>query len=240
MSVNPLERLLVEALEQQRSQYFGKYAGVVSEIEDPDNRGRLKAQVPDVYGEQILSPWALPCTPYCGDGMGFYQIPPVGTGVWIEFVGGDINRPIWSGCRWDDNNRLPENEQGERATPELKIIRTESGMMLSINDENHELSLSDQDGNNILKIESRSGKVTLQAGAKVVVEAASIELVENARHPVVFGDDLLNYLNSVVQTFATHMHPGETCLGIPCTPMVPAQPLPIPMQSMLSQKVKSG
>ena len=45
------------------------------------------------------------------------------------------------------------------------------------------------------------------------VEAPQIELVENATHPVVFGD-LFNYLTQIVQIYQTHLHPGELAGGL--------------------------
>lgn len=233
-----VERLLVELAEQTRSRFYGKYRGVVSDTDDPENMGRLRAKVPEVLGD-VDSPWALPCAPYAGDGFGCYTVPPAGSGVWIEFEAGDPARPVWSGCWWG-RQQLPENEEGTAATPSIKIIRSESGMLVTLNDDNQTISVSDQNGDNILKIETGSGKITVKGAAKAVVEAPAIELVENAAHPVVFGDQLLNYLNQLVQLYQTHTHPGETVIGIPVTPAPPVPPFPAAMQSMLSQKVKTG
>ena len=238
MQGNPLERMVVESVEQQRSRLYGKYRGTVSDITDPEDMGRIKALVPEVLGDKE-TPWALPCMPYAGNGVGTYHIPPKGTGVWIEFEAGDPARPIWTGCRWG-KNELPKNEESAATKPPIKVIRTESGMMVTMNDDKQELSVSDKDGNNILKIEANSGTVTIKGAIKAIVEAPLIELVENATHPVVFGDELVKYLNQVVQTYATHMHVGETCLGIPCTPIVPAQPMMPPMPTLLSKIVKAG
>ena len=73
-----------------------------------------------------------------------------------------------------------------------------------------------------------------------VVEAPQIELVEGATHPLVFGDNLLQYLNQLVATFNAHLHPGETVLGIPVTPAPPVAPFPPATPSLLSVKVKTG
>jgi hypothetical protein len=82
--------------------------------------------------------------------------------------------------------------------------------------------------------------VTLKASTKIVVEAPQIELVANATHPGVFGDSLMTYLNQVVTTFNTHMHPGQMAGPIPVTPMIPVGPLMPPTPDMLSMKVKLG
>jgi hypothetical protein len=66
-------------------------------------------------------------------------------------------------------------------------------------------------------------------------------LVQNATHPLVFGDNLLQYLNQLVTTFNTHIHPGELALGfIPITPATPVAPFPPATPSLLSTRVKCG
>jgi uncharacterized protein involved in type VI secretion and phage assembly len=239
MEGSSLERLVVELAEQSRTRFYGKYRGIVTDVNDPENLGRIRARVPEVL-DDVESPWALPCAPYAGDGVGSYTIPPVGAGVWIEFEAGDPARPIWVGCWWG-TDQLPENEQGRAATPSLKVIRTEQGVMLTLDDSGQVITLSDENGRNILKIEVRQGLITVKGATKAVVEAPQIELVENATHPVVFGDELMQYLNQIVTLYQTHLHPGELALGVfPVTPAPPAPPFPPPSPTMLSMRVKSG
>lgn len=238
MQDSTLERLVVELAEQTRNRFYGKYRGVVTDVDDPEQMGRLRARVPEVL-DDVESPWALPCTPYAGDGVGQYTIPPVGAGIWMEFEAGDPARPVWTGSWWG-KDQLPEDEQGQTATPALKVTRTEQGTMLSMDDDNHVINLTDKEGNNFLKIEVNAGQVTVQGTTKVVVEAPQIELVENATHPLVFGDELLNYLNQLVQIFQSHTHPGQTAMGVPVTPAPPVPPFPPPTPVLLSNKVKTG
>jgi uncharacterized protein involved in type VI secretion and phage assembly len=233
-----MERLVVELAEQARTRFYGKYRGVVTDVDDPENMGRIRANIPEVLND-VESPWALPCTPYSGDGTGVYTIPPVGAGVWIEFEAGDPSRPLWTGCWWG-RNQLPKNEQGTDATPPVKIIRTEKGTMLTMDDNRQVISLSDENAENILTIEVTTGKITVKGKIKAIVEAPQIELVENAMHPVVFGDELINYLTQLVSLYQVHTHPGETVIGIPVTPAPPVPPLPTPTPTLISQKVKAG
>ncbi|MCP4341214.1 MAG: hypothetical protein GY799_20615 [Desulfobulbaceae bacterium] len=233
-----MERLVVELAEQMRTRFYGKYRGVVTSVDDPESMGRIQANVPEILGDEV-SPWALPCTPYAGDGLGAYAVPPVGAGVWIEFEAGDPSRPIWTGCWWG-RNQVPKNEQGTDATPPIKIFRTESGTMLSFDDNNQVISLSDDSGDNIVTIEVTAGKITVKGKTKAIVEAPQIELVENATHPVVFGDELITYLTQLVSLYQAHTHPGETVIGIPVTPAPPVPPFQAPTPSLISQKVKAG
>ncbi|NCA84370.1 MAG: hypothetical protein EOM83_02220 [Clostridia bacterium] len=232
------EQLAQQLLEWTRNRFFGKYRGLVTDNNDPTSRGRVKVQVPAVLNE--LEVWAMPCLPYAGNNVGLYSIPEPGAGVWVEFEGGDPSYAIWTGGFWADDE-LPENEQGSQATPSLRIMRTETGLMISFNDDSEVLTLSDKNGSNIMTIEAQSGKIKIQANLKVVIEAPLIELIENATHPLVFGDNLLQYLNQMVQTFNTHMHPGELAAGVlPVTPMIPVPPMPPATPSLLSTKVTTG
>lgn len=232
------EERLEELIDWIRHRHFGKYRGTVVDNDDPTSRGRLQVAVPAVLGE--VNVWAMPCVPYAGDGTGNYMMPEVGSGVWVEFERGDPSYPIWVGGFWADGE-LPENEQGSQATPPLKIIRSEQGLMVTMDDQGQEITLSDENGNNMLKIEVTRGQVTIQGTAKVVVEAPQIELVENATHPVVFGDQLLQYLNQLVQIYQTHLHPGQLALGaFPVTPAPPVPPFPPATPALLSTRVKSG
>jgi hypothetical protein len=221
-----------------RRHYFGKHRGVVVDNHDPTRRGRLKIKVPDLLGD--LAIWALPCLPYTGKGMGWHTLPEKNTGVWIEFEGGDPSFAIWTGCFWEDG-QLPHDQNGSEASLPLKILRTQSGLLLAFDDNHRTIALSDDQGNNLLTISVPAGQVKIQAKAKVVVEAPKIELVENSTHPLVFGDQLLQYLNQLVVSFNTHIHPGELALGVlPVTPMPPVPPFPPADPAMLSTKVTNG
>ncbi len=89
--------------------YPGLYRGTVGPIPDPEFRGRLQVTVPDVLSFVPLT-WAEPCTPLSGPtgpGMGVYMVPPPGSAVWVMFEHGDVNLPVWLGCRFDTSTSPP-------------------------------------------------------------------------------------------------------------------------------------
>lgn len=88
------------------AQLWGKYRGVVTDISDPLMTMRIKAKVPDVYGDDE-SGWALPCAPFGGRQAGFFALPSVDAGVWIEFEHGDPDFPVWSGSWWGSVAEVP-------------------------------------------------------------------------------------------------------------------------------------
>ncbi|WP_447727124.1 phage baseplate assembly protein V [Sphingomonas koreensis] len=105
--------------------FWGKYRGIVVDTVDPLMLGRLQVSVPQVRGEVLTGCWAMPCVPYAGLQVGFCMTPPVGAAVWIEFEGGDLDYPIWTGCFWREGERPPEV-----ALPTRQMIRTGSATLM--------------------------------------------------------------------------------------------------------------
>jgi len=105
---------------------------------------------------------------------------------------------------------------------------------------NKKITITDQNGSNLIEITPAQGNIKIQSKTKVVVEASQIDLVENAAHPLVYGDNLLQYLNQLVQIFQTHTHPGQMAGPVPVTPAPPVPPLPPATPSLISVKVKTG
>jgi len=89
--------------------FDGVYAATVFNNVDPEQRGRLLLKIPDVLGN-VPSTWAQPCLPLSGPTgptMGAYFVPLPETGVWVMFQHGDVNRPVWIGCRIGSTADVP-------------------------------------------------------------------------------------------------------------------------------------
>ena len=85
---------------------IGKYRATVINNVDPMQIGRIQAMVPDVAGF-VPSTWAMPCVPAAGINTGFFTVPMIGAGVWIEFEHGDADYPIWVGGYWGTAAEVP-------------------------------------------------------------------------------------------------------------------------------------
>ena len=109
------------------SQYFGKYRGTVEQNIDPQQQGRVMVSVPAVTGSGTLN-WAMPSTPYAGDSVGLWAIPPIGANVWVEYEGGNPDMPIWSGCFWGIGEA-----PAAPAVPQIVVLKT-SGCTITLND----------------------------------------------------------------------------------------------------------
>ena len=129
-----MEQTIERLVERVGSSYFGKYRGIVTDVDDPNNQCRIRATVPAVLGEQACG-WALPAAPFAGDGHGMVMLPKVGSGVWIEFEAGRLDNPIWSGAWW---------ASGQRPDPQgaaVRVIVSEKGHKLILDDEADEVKL---------------------------------------------------------------------------------------------------
>jgi len=232
---DPDQHASTGVMDRMTDRFYGKYRGLVTINLDPLHLGRLKAMVPEVLGE-VPSSWALPCAPYAGTGSGFYTIPPIGAGVWIEFEAGDVSRPIWSGTWWAAGE-IPMDEKGAPAQITTKILRSDFGLIVSLDDIAQTITISDALGLNLMTVKVLEGTVEIKGAVQVVLEAPLISHGQGAAHPAVFGDQLLAYLNQIVTMFNTHIHPGELAGGfLPVTPAPPVPPFPPATPSLISVK----
>ncbi len=221
-----------------RERIYGKYRGTVSNVMDPLGQGRLQAMVPELLGA-VPTGWATPCAPTSGILAGFFAVPAVGAGVWIEFEAGDVSRPIWTGGYWAVGEPPLEPLAPPPAAPTTKIWRSDVGYTVAMNDIAQTITISDPLGANSVIVDVKQATVTVKGLARVVIDAPVVQQGgPTAFHPAVFGDQLLVYLNTLVTLFNTHVHPGELAAGfIPVTPAPPVAPMPPPSPSLLSQVV---
>lgn len=142
------------------NRFFGKYRGSVINNIDPMRMGRVMVMVPDVSGI-ALSSWAMPCVPVAGPQMGFYTVPPIGAGVWVEFEQGNPDYPIWTGGFWGSAAEVPALAQ--TITPGL------SGFVLATSTQNS-LLISDTPG--------PTGGILIQlnTGATIMVNQTGITI----------------------------------------------------------------
>lgn len=144
------------------NRYYGKYRGKVANNIDPLQLGRVQVSVPDVLGDSRFG-WAMPSVPFAGAGVGFFVVPPLDANVWVEFEGGDLDYPIWTGCFWG-----PGEVPAVPALAEMKVIKTGSIT----------LTLSDLPGAGGFTLEVAPPAVALPI--KFVCNSAGIELSTGA------------------------------------------------------------
>lgn len=174
-----------QVLDWIRNRHFGKYRGTVTNNSDDTRRGRIEVRVPAVWGNTPV--WAMPCVPYAGEKVGFYSLPEPGTGVWVEFEGGDPSFPVWTGCFWADNE-LPDKSDAA-----IKIWKTKS-LILRIDDNADEILVEASSGSKLRiskEIKSDSGGSTHTVGSGGVVSEAGKGKVAVTKVSVSINDGAL-------------------------------------------------
>lgn len=164
-----VDRALEELLEHLRSRFYGKYRGVVTDVDAATCR--IKAQVPAVYGT-AASGWCMPCVPYAGPGVGIAFLPEVGSAVWIEFEGGDVSYPIWTGCFWR------QGEVPQDVADNVKVIVTAAPLELKLDDGQSSITITDPNGNTVTA--DGSGITLTNGGQQVVVSSSSVSINSGA------------------------------------------------------------
>jgi uncharacterized protein involved in type VI secretion and phage assembly len=159
------EDLMFELADRVHNRFYGKYRGIVTDV-DPTTL-RIRATVPAVLGT-TPSGWCQPCVPYAGPNVGFFFLPEAGAGVWIEFEGGDVSYPIWTGCYWRDGE-LPAE-----ATPTVRGIVTAAPHQLLFDDDAGEVSLGDSNGGTV--VFDSSGVTTTRGSKTVAVTDSDVAL----------------------------------------------------------------
>jgi uncharacterized protein involved in type VI secretion and phage assembly len=160
-------------LDLLKNRFYGKFRGCVTEVDSATMR--IKAKVPAVLGTTATG-WCTACVPYAGPDVGWCFLPEVGSGVWIEFEGGDVSLPIWVGCFWRESENRPAGVDAM-----VKVLATKShtitldvdGSKMTIEDDSkNEVTLADSG----ITLTRGSGSVEVSDG-KVTVNDGSLEVI---------------------------------------------------------------
>ncbi|HEX8720456.1 MAG TPA: phage baseplate assembly protein V [Pyrinomonadaceae bacterium] len=193
--------LLTRLVERVEARYYGKYRAFVVDNADPEKRGRLRVRVPSVTGDEVVTGWALPCAPYGGAaGDGFFFVPEVGAGVWVEFEAGQLEYPVWVGVFWSKPGGEPETPKSNGADgaeaevqdpPTRKIIKSRKGHTLQFEDAD--------DDETVLLVEATHGHVialnkdgvTVSDGAhggnKITLDASGVTVEDKNGNKITMG-----------------------------------------------------
>lgn len=90
-----------------KDKLYGLYTGTVVDREDPELLGRITVEIPGLIDTE--SNWAFPRTGGSKN-WGSVNIPPVGSDVYVQFIMGDIDQPVWEPGPFGLEENFPEHE----------------------------------------------------------------------------------------------------------------------------------
>jgi uncharacterized protein involved in type VI secretion and phage assembly len=214
-----MDERVARFIERMENRHWGKYRGIVADRNDPEQLGRVRARVPSLLADAVTG-WAWPATPYAGAGIGLLAIPQEGDLVWVEFLEGDLEHPIWSGGAWaKPGGRTEIPKEAQDSYPDQVVLRTASGNVIV---------LTDASGGEKLTIRSTTGcEVVLDSSAKRVTVQADEVVVRGSAGMT----EELATKSFVQNVFDLHTHP--TGVGPSGLPLQTSSTIPHPITTVL-------
>jgi uncharacterized protein involved in type VI secretion and phage assembly len=192
------------------SRLFGLYPALVTDIVDPEQRGRVEVTFPWLGDDESeVRMWATLLSPYADHDQGFVVFPAVGTQVVVGFEFGDLRQPYLVGSCWTGRAAMPVDPTPSN---DRRVIKTRSGAVLEFDDivdaarvtlassQGHTVTLDD--GARTLEVRHADGStvtftpggtITVQANVTVEVSATAL----NVHAPIAVFDGIVTCTNLV-------------------------------------------
>lgn len=167
---------------QQRNKIHGVVVGIVRDIKDPQNLGRVKVDFPwlgesseavsiSSDEDRAHSFWARIANLMAGNGRGSFFIPEVGDEVLVAFEHGVLDRPYILGTLWNADDPPPEQMDADGKN-DVRSIRSRSGHVISLNDSDDSPSIRiiDNTGDNSITIDSANNAMAIKVKGDFTVE----------------------------------------------------------------------
>ncbi len=168
-----------------RPRLYGVYPALVTDVQDPDNQGRVQVKLPFVEesdGGSALA-WARLATMMAGADRGTWFIPEVDDEVLVAFTAGDPRRPVVIGALWNGVDAPPETMDSAN---NVRSVTSRSGHKLTFDDTAgaEKVELKTKGGHTFTLDDAAGGTVTLahSNGATIKIDAVgNIEITANVK-----------------------------------------------------------
>lgn len=179
--------------------HYGTYRAFVVENEDPENLDRLRLRIPHLNAYATDQTWAFPKGVWGGKNYGVNLTPLKGDMVFVEFMKGDPDYPIWSHAGYAREEKPEEFKNSNYG------FKTPRGTIILINDKKDEEEV-------LVKHKSQNEWLKIIAG-EYEMEAALIKLGKDGDEQAVLGNTLKDKLNQLdaklddlLQALLSHTH----------------------------------
>ena len=169
--MNLFDELLAVHPSTAPSHIFGVVIGLVTNNKDPEKMGRVKLKFPWL-SDTDESDWARMAVPMAGNDRGFFFLPEVDDEVLVAFEQGNSRFPYVLGVLWNGKDKPPlKNEDGKN---NLRVIKSRSGHMIRLNDEDGKetIEIMDKSGKNQIVIDTAKNAITLTSDKDITLSAS--------------------------------------------------------------------
>lgn len=161
--------------------FYGVYPAIVTDLVDPDGRGRIEVRFPflGTDGDRDVRAWAVLCTPYADDNQGLAILPEVDSQVVVAFEGGNLRRPYIVGSAWNGTTTLPHDPE---ASNNIRMLRSRADSRLEFDDTAGapKVTVSTSSGHEVV-LDDGSREITIRhaTGCVIRLTATSVEIQAN-------------------------------------------------------------
>lgn len=148
---------------------YGVAVGIVSNINDPEGLGRVKAVLPWM-ADTVESDWARVATPMAGPGRGFYFRPDVNDEVLVAFEHGNPDMPYVLGGLWNGQDQPPVTDPD--STNDVRLIKSRGGSTIKFSDvqDDAQIHIVDSSGKNMIVIRASDNSITITADGDITLQ----------------------------------------------------------------------
>ena len=166
-------------------QVNGIVIGLVKDLADPENLGRVRVTFPHLGDQQ--SDWARLVTQMAGKDRGMFFRPEVNDEVLVAFELGDVRRPYILGSLWSTEDTPPPDD-GQATENNWRFIKSRNGHIVKLDDTNgsEKIEVIGSDGarrivfdiaGKKIQVTCDSGDIEISATAGTVkVDAKTVEI----------------------------------------------------------------
>lgn len=197
----------------QNKNRYGVMRAVVKENWNEECPGKVLVEFQTGESGKSITKWISVANPYCGNGYGFYFLPEIDTEVLVGSQSGDVNSLVVLGSLWNQIDKIPDQTAVEKNT--IKKIKTKGGHEICFNDDDEAggleiktsgalciamtdkdsiISVSDKEGKNTIKIDSKNGCIQICADKKLTLSVGgkSMAILDGDNKKLSFLADQIN------------------------------------------------
>ncbi|UCG61915.1 MAG: hypothetical protein JSV52_01090 [Candidatus Zixiibacteriota bacterium] len=169
-------------------------SGIVTSLEDPDAKGRIKVKIPALGIETL---WVRYMWPHSGNNHGWVTMPELDDEVLVGWENGNPDLPVALGSIYSGTDTLPVTPDDKN---EVKVFLTRGGNEIRLTDKDgeEEIKVSTKDGENSIVLSMKKpsisitskGDVSIESTGDLSIKGKNIKIESDAATDVKAGGDL--------------------------------------------------
>ncbi|HEU5486936.1 MAG TPA: VgrG-related protein, partial [Microlunatus sp.] len=219
----------------------GPVIGLVSDINDPENQGRVRLTLPWL-SDDYVSGWARTVHAGAGKDRGFQVLPEVGDEVLVAFEQGAIDRPVVLGGLYNGLDTPPSGP--------MNVIDGGTGQVdrrSMVSRKGHRIDLVDASSGDGIRAATAGDKLTLimdQSQTSITVRSDGTVTIEGSKGITIDAkqSDIALKANKIdmAATAGMNLNGGQGSVDVAATGAVSLKGLSVAIEGQTSTDLKAG